>query len=100
MVYIDKNACIVKNTSNNIALNVVKNWLYESMWAFLITTSTVTCVSDVLDLHVDEPKSNPLLKGNKGFVKTRALTAIHFYLLQMWDIHPWEKVVMVLEFLL
>ena len=78
MVYIDRNACIVQSTSNMIAHDAVKNGLYESIWDFLITTSTVTCVSDALDLHIDEPKSNPILKGNKGFVETRVLIPIQF----------------------
>ena len=42
----------------------------------MITTSTVTCVSDTLDLHIDEPKSDPILKGKKGFVETRVLIPI------------------------
>ena len=45
---------------------------------FLITTSTVTCVSDALGLHIDEPKSNPILKINKELVETRILIPIHF----------------------
>ena len=45
---------------------------------FLITRSTVTCVSDALDSYIDEPKSNPILKGNKEFVETRVLIPIYF----------------------
>ena len=55
-VYIDRSTCIVQNTTYMIAHNAVKNGLYESIWDFLITTSTVTCASDALDLHIDEPK--------------------------------------------
>ena len=69
VVYIGKNACIVKNIPNNIAHDAVKNGLYESIQDFLIATSIVSCVSDALDLHIDEPKSNPFLKGNKTFWK-------------------------------
>ena len=54
MVYLDKNACIVQNTSNIIAHDAVRNGLYENIWDFLMTTTTVTCVSDVLDLYLDE----------------------------------------------
>ena len=78
MVYLDKNACIVQNTSNIIAHDIVRNGLYKSIWDFLITTSTVTCDSDALDLHIDEPKLNPIPKGNKGFVETRVWIPIHF----------------------
>lgn len=78
VIYLDRNACIVQKTSNIIAHDAVKNGLYESIWDFLITTRTVTCVSDALDLHIDEPKSNQILKGNKGFVETRVLITIQF----------------------
>ena len=78
MVYLDRNASIVQNTSNNIAHEAVKNGLYESIWDILRTTSTVTCVSDALDLHLDEPKSNPILKENKGFVESKVLIPINF----------------------
>lgn len=71
-----------------IAHDAVKNGLYESIWDLLIKTSTVTCDIDALDLHIDAPKSNPILKGNKGFVEIRVLILIHFYLLQILNIHP------------
>ena len=48
------------------------------VWDLLITKSTVTCVSHALDLYIDEPKSDPILKGSKGFVKTRVLISIDF----------------------
>ena len=67
MVYLDRSACIVQNTSNNIALDTVKNGLYESVWGFVITTKEVTCASDASDLNIDEPKSNPILKKIKDF---------------------------------
>ena len=78
MVYLDKNACIVQNTSNIIAHDAVKNGLYESIWDFLIRTSTVICINDGIGLYIDELKSNPILKGNKGLVETRVLIPIHF----------------------
>ena len=34
-----------------------------------MTTSTVTYISDALDLHIDEPKPNPILIGNEGIVE-------------------------------
>ena len=78
VVYLDRSSYIVQNTSNNIALDAVKNRFYKTVWDSLITTSIVTCVSDALGLHIDEPKSNPILKGNEGFVETRVLIPIHF----------------------
>ena len=91
VVYIDRNACIVQSTSNMIAHDAVKNGLYESIWDFLITTSTVTCVSDALDLHIDEPKSNPILKGNKGFVETRVLIPIQFFIFFKYKTSTFRK---------
>ena len=53
MVYLDENSCIIQDTLNNIVQNTVKSGLYETIWDSLITTSTVTCVSDALDLDID-----------------------------------------------
>ena len=78
MIYLDRNAFIVQNISNQIGYDAVIYGLYENIWDFWITTSTVICVSDTLDLHIYEPKSNPILKGNKGFVETRLLIPIDF----------------------
>ena len=79
MVYLDKNVSIVQKTSNQIGHNAVIDGLCESIWDFFIITSTVTCVTDTLDLYIDEPKSNVILGENKGFLETRVL--IHIDLL-------------------
>ena len=55
--------------------------MHESIWDFLIKTSTFTCISNALDLYTDEPKSNPILKENRGLVETRLLIPINSYLL-------------------
>ena len=61
--------------------------LYKSKWYFLTATNTVTCVSDILDLHMDKPESNPIPKGNKGFMKTRIMILINFYPLQILKLY-------------
>ena len=61
----------------------MKDGLYESIWDFLVTTSTLTCVNDALDLHIDVPKSNYILNENKGFAEKKVLIPIHFNPLQI-----------------
>ena len=55
-----------------------EKWIVWKYIGFSITTSTYTCISDALDLPIDEPKSNSILKGNKIFVETRVLIPIFF----------------------
>ena len=49
-----------------------------TVYVIFITKITFTCIVNALDLNIDEPKSNSILKGNKRFVETRVLISINF----------------------
>ena len=49
-----------------------------TVYVIFITKITFTCIVNALDLNIDEPKSNSILKGNKRFVEWRVLILIDF----------------------
>ena len=69
LVYLLKYAFIIQNISKKNGHNLVIDGLYENILNSLIKISTVTWTSDALDLHEDEPKSNPILRENDRFGK-------------------------------
>ena len=87
IVYLDKDTLIVQEFLNKIKNNAVIAELCENIWHFKITIGMVTCITDVLDIHIDHPKLILILSENMGFLETRVMILISFYIPQILKIH-------------